>query len=316
MIAIEEKPALNIHSRYETEFGEVELSLERTDISFHDVPGDRVRIQVTVRNTGTRSSRPTPMTVESAPLGAFVPWRPLAQLVVPALEPGESREMSVEVARPRPTALGDFDRLPPKKLLTAANSAGESPDDPAPPRANAGLTGWINLMRRRQKAASERSPAEKNALAPDLWDLAGRGQPYWAGNINVFIGRKAVERHRAQALRIYPGRTNMAMFMVGGRGSRDAYSFELRGLNLDWNTSLYEATNNRDLPIKASDVPIEETKWVESAGGLMVMLATQPPPDCETGNLEVHVTQRSTRKTAIVEFSMDASAKGAGCYYL
>src|SRR5436853_355481 len=115
MIGIEEKPGLKIHSGYATEFGEADLSLERTDISFHDLPGDKVLVQITVRNTGTGASRPTPMRLESAPLGAFVPWRPLAQLVVPALEPGESRELSVEVKRPRPMVLGDFDRVPPKK---------------------------------------------------------------------------------------------------------------------------------------------------------------------------------------------------------
>jgi hypothetical protein len=256
MIAIEEKRELNVHSGYEMEFGEAELSVERTDISFQDVAGDKVRIQVTVRNTGTRSSRPMPMRLESAPLGAFVPWRPLAQLMVPVLEPGESREMSIEVDRPRPTPLGDFDRVPPKKLLTAVNSADESSDEPPAPRANAGLTNWINLMRRRQKVASGKAPSRTSVLAPDLWDLAGRGQPYWAGNINVFIGRKAVERHRAQALRIYPGRTNMAMFMVGGRGGRDGFSFGLAGLNGEWKTKLYEATNNRDLVINSSDAPI------------------------------------------------------------
>lgn len=314
MIAVEERPTVNVHSGYETEFGAAELYVERTDISFQDVTGGKVRIQVMVRNKGTLASRPTPMRLESAPLGAFVPWQPLARLVVPALEPGESREMSVEVERPRPVPLGDFDRVPPKKLLTAINSPDESREDPLTAKSGAGLAGWVNLMRRRQKVAPDNAPAAKRTLAPDLWDLVGRGQPYWAGNINVFIGRKAVERHKAQALRIYPGRTNMAMFVVGGFGKRDAFSFGLSGLNRDWNTTLYEGTNRGDLVINALDTPIEERHWVESNGGLMVMLATQPPGDCTTGNLEVHVMQRSSGKTAIVEFSMDATAKGPGCY--
>jgi hypothetical protein len=220
--------------------------------------------------------------------------------------------MSIEVARPRPTPLGDFDRVPPKQLLTAVNAPHESEDNP--PTANTRGSGWMNLVRWRQKVASRKAPTRRSALASDLWDLTGRGQPYWAGNINVFIGRKAVERHRAQALRIYPGRTNMAMFMVGGHGKRDAYSFGLAGLNADWKTKLYEATNNRDLLISSSDAPIEERHWVESNGGLMIMMGTQPPADCKTGNLEVHVTQRSSGEAAIVEFSMDATAKGPGCY--
>jgi hypothetical protein len=132
----------------------------------------------------------------------------------------------------------------------------------------------------------------------------------------VFIGRKPVERHLAQALRIYPGRTNMAMFVVGEPGTCDAYSFELRGLAPDWNTAVYEATNHKNLLVNPLDVPIEETQWVTSNGGMMVMLATRPPADCKMGNLEVQVTQRSSGKTAIVEFNLDPAAKGSGCYFV
>jgi hypothetical protein len=38
---------------------------------------------------------------------------------------------------------------------------------------------------------------------------------------------RAVERHLAQALRIYPGKTNAAMFFVGNR--KDGYRFDLTG---------------------------------------------------------------------------------------
>src|SRR5262249_36869317 len=126
MIVMESGSEVGVHSTYEAE-----LSVERTDISFQDLAGDKVRIQVTVRNTGLGRSRPTPMRLESAPLGAFVPWRPLARLIVPELEPGESRELSVDVARPRQTPLGDFNRVPPKKLLTAVNAPDKSPDTPS-----------------------------------------------------------------------------------------------------------------------------------------------------------------------------------------
>jgi hypothetical protein len=75
-------------------------------------------------------------------------------------------------------------------------------------------------------------------------------------------------------------------------------------------------THSRSLVVDPADVPIEETQWVESNGGLMVMLATRPPVDCQTGDLEVHVTRRSCRKTAIVEFNLDPSAQGTGCYFV
>src|SRR5262245_35580907 len=109
MLVMEERPTLKT-----TLENESELRVEPTDIVFHDLPGDGLRSQVTVHNAGEQRSRPTPVRLESAPLGAFVPWRPLAQLIVPALEPGESREVSTEVTRPRPVPLGNFDRVPPQ----------------------------------------------------------------------------------------------------------------------------------------------------------------------------------------------------------
>jgi hypothetical protein len=288
------------------------LRVERTDISFEDLVGDRVRIEVVVRNSGGQRSMPTPLRLESAPLGAFVPWQPLAQLVVPALEPGESRELSAKVTRSRPTPLGNFNRVPPRALLTAVNS----PDQPSP-QSNVGIMAWLNLLRKGQVASpSGRDLSGGSLLAPDLWDLLDRGQPHWAGNINVFIGTRAVERHLARALRVYPGRTNLAMFVVGGPGRHEGYAFELVGLDSDWKAALHDVRNNRSLIITPQDVPIQESEWVESDGGLLVMLGTCPPAGCRTGNLQVHVTRRSTRKTAIVEFDLDPGAQGAGCYFI
>ena len=307
MIVMEERPELNVRSGYETE-----LRVERTDISFQDLSRDRVRIQITVHNLGDHTSPPTPMRLESAPLGAFVPWQPLTRLLVPALEPGESRELSAEVARPHPASLGDFNRVPPERLLTAVNA----PNQP-PPRSGTGFGGILNLFRRGRPARSSgRDLAGRATLAPDLSDLLGRGQPHWAGNINVFVGNRPVERHLSKALRVYPGRANLAMFVVGDPGKRDAYSFELVGLEPDWKAVLYDMKNNQGLLVNPSAVPIEETQWVESDGGLMLMLATHPPADCRTGNLEVHVTRQSSRKTAVVEFDLDPTAQGPGCYFM
>jgi hypothetical protein len=153
-----------------------------------------------------------------------------------------------------------------------------------------------------------------NLLAPDLWDFVGRDQLHWAGNVNVFIGKTPVERHRAKALRVYPGRTNLAMFIVGGE-KPDAYAFEIVGLNPDWKAVLYNATNRQTLVVQSSDQPIEEMQWVEAAGKLMIMLATRPPAGCQEGNVEVHVTRRSCQTSAVVEFDLDPAAQGPGCYY-
>ncbi len=308
MIVIQERPELDVGSGHA-----VQLSLERTDISFQDLPGDRVRIQIRVHNEGMRRSRPTFMRLESAPLGAFVPWQPLAVLPVPPLEPGELRELRTEVPHPHPAPLGDFSRIPPKGLLTAVNSL-----DQPPPPSGTGLMAVLNLLRRGQAARpATGSVAAKGApLAPDLWELAGRGQPYWAGNINVFVGAHPVERHRASALRVYPGYTNLAMFLVGGPGRPDAYAFDLVGSNPDWKAALYDVTNNKTLLADPPDAPIEETQWVEADGGLMVMLVAHPPAGCRVGNVEVHVTRRSCQETAIVEFNLDPIAQGTGCYFV
>ncbi len=307
MIAIEERPELKLGPGFEAR-----LTLERTDIEFHELPGDRIRIQVAIRNAGGQCSLPTSMRIETAPLGAFVPWRPLARMLVPALEPGEGRVLTTEAVRPRPVPLGDFNRLPPERLLAAVSS----PELPSESRG--GVAGLRNLFRRSETTRSVRpDPAEpgKALLAPDLWDLAGRSQPYWAGNLNVFVGNHAVERHLAKSLRIFPGRTNLAMFMVGGP-EPDAYAFKLVGLPADWRAGFCDATNRRTLRLDTGERGIEQGRWVESIGGLLLMLVIGPPADCQAGKLEVHVTKRSRQKTAVVEFDLDPKAQGAGCYTL
>lgn len=306
MIVLEKKPELDVRTA-----GEAELMVEPEDISFEDVAANTVMVRVKIRNDGGRRSEPTSMRLESAPLGAFVPWRPLAVLPVPALEPGERRELSVEASRPRPKPLGSFDLIPPRTLLNAVSAA---PDESAPQPAT-GIAAMLALFRRRETARKEnRGESNKtSSLAPDLWDLVGRDQPHWAGNVNVFIGSKAVERHFAKALRVYSGRTNLAVFDVG-EGRPDAYAFEIAGLAPDWQAALYDMTNAKSLAIGASDAPVHERQWVESAGSSMMILAIRPPVVCEDGNLAVHVTQRSQGKKAVVEFNLDPTAQGPGCY--
>jgi hypothetical protein len=305
MIVVEQIPELDVPSVLEGE-----LRVERTDISFEDLPGDCVRICVRVHNEGGRRSKLTFMRLESAALGAFVPWQPLGLLYVPQIEPGESRELSIDVRRPQPAPLGDFDRVPPARLLAAVSS----PDQPSPLKSGRGA--MRNLLRPRGtgRPAATSSGAATGFLAPDLRDLLGRGQAHWAGNINVFVGTRPVERHLARALRVYPGRINLAMFVVGGRGQRDAYAFDIEGLTADWEAALYDVTKSRSFLPRSSDRPIEMRQWVEAVGGLIVMLTIHPPAGCEEGKAEVHVTRRSCEKTAVVEFNLDSNAQGTGCY--
>ena len=49
-------------------------------------------------------------------------------------------------------------------------------------------------------------------------------------------------------------------------------------------------------------------------GVMMVVLAVRPPIVCEEGDVQVHVTRRPCKKTAVVEFNLDPMAQGAGCH--
>jgi len=145
-------------------------------------------------------------------------------------------------------------------------------------------------------------------------DLLARGNFYWAGNLNVFVGYKAVERHLARALRIYPGRTNLALFCVGS--GRDAYRFQLETNGQHWDAAIYDMSRARSLRIdRGQGRLVRFSEWVEvSRRAAFMVLAMCPPPDAVQAELSVHVTQRSTMKEAVVEFSLDARAAGPGCY--
>jgi hypothetical protein len=262
------------------------LHVRREDITFTTLPDGRVTISVRVANRGPGRSPRTVAVLQAAPLGAFVPWRPLTAVAVPALEPGESFVVETEARRPRPAVLGDASRVPPQRLLTALAS------DDDRPRAQTG----------------------QPVLPADLMGLLGRGGAHWAGNLNIFIGGRAVERHMAQALRVYPGRVNLAMFVVGS--GRDAYAFELRGPAAEWDAALFALDNGAPLTDLRAASAVPQRQWVKVARQRMMMLALQPPRGCPAGAVEVHVEQRSTGQQAVVEFSLDPAAAGPGCYTL
>ena len=272
-----------------------ELHLDRKDISFETVRPGVLRIRLTVRNRGTQASRPTAWAIQAAPLGAFLPWQMLTTVAVPAVAPGASINVTTEVRQPHVRPLGNFANVPPRRLLTALLTPDERPADTV-----GQLLSWLFGGQR------------QTGLPPDLFELVGRANPHWAGNVNVLVGAQPVERHRARALRIYPGRTNLAMFVVGC--GRDDYMLEAKGEGAAW-TSLFDATASSSLLIdKDGPGPIRQSDWIPVYGPHVMLLAMCPPESCRQGNVEVHVTQRSTRKTALVEFSFDAAAAGPGCY--
>ncbi len=273
-----------------------DFSIARHDIDFFNVGPDRVAIEIRVMNVSEHPSCPAMAVVMAAAFGAFVPWRPLATLPVPALPPGKILYLRCGAIPVRPEFLGSPDRLPPRKLLTALDLADDSPE-PASQR----------------KESAEWKPGSA-ALPADLMELLLQETPHWIGNLNVLVGNKEVERHLARALRVYPGRVNMAWFIVGSAG-RDSYSFRLHGLAQDWDTKLFDMTTRESLVLNVAETPaIPSQQWIQTDGSRTMLLALRPPRDCPAGTVEVHVTQKSTGRTAIVEFSLDPKAAGRGCY--
>jgi len=282
-----------------------ELTVRREEISFHKVAPERVRVSVTVWNPGDAWSSATSMILQAAPLGAFVPWWPLTTIDLPPIAPYGSIEVSTEAATQPRRTLGDFSDVPPRRLLTAMSSD----DDDASTKTSAPFnpaTTLLNLLGRQGAGQAE------GILPDDPLELLHRPHAHWAGNINVLMGNRAVERHLAQALRIYPGRTNLAIFFVGSK--RDAYKFDLSGTAVSWEAALFDMSMAHSLCAFQSLQAIPEGKWIDADGTRMVLLALGPPEYCEEGTIDVHVRQRSTGREAVVEFSLDPQAAGAGCY--
>jgi hypothetical protein len=292
---------------------QADLQIERAGIEFHDVAHGRVAIRVRLTNCGSGPSAETVALLQAAPFGAFVPWTALRVLRVPALKPGESYELCTRAVRTRAKPLGPPDRVPPRRLLTALGA-----DDPQPEQApsNTGLAGLLGPMLPQLQPLWQSGSGQLGGLGRlpvDLNELLGRANPYWAGNLNVFVGVRAVERHLSQALRVYPGKLNLAMFVVGSRP--DAYRFHLEGEGADWDAALYDFSGMPAFVGNPKDAPaIPSDEWIELPCMRVLMLALCPPPGCGQGSVEVHVRQRSTHETAVVEFSLDPNAAGAGCY--
>ena len=151
-----------------------------------------------------------------------------------------------------------------------------------------------------------------------------RGDPnlgrsvHWIGNINVLIGEKDVERHMAQAFRIYPGAANRCVFFLGDKAD-DSYGFELKGPGAGWVTNLsrlegpwgcgYFAGGN-ECPGKQ----IQPGDWLGVEPGGQIGVEISPPGDATEGGLSIEVCRKSDKRGAVVEFDFSESAAGTGCY--
>jgi hypothetical protein len=278
-----------------------ETAVIPTGLSFTYVTPSRVRVEAAVRNAGDRPAEATALRLSAAPLGAFVPWRPLATLTVPPLGPGEVTRRGWDATRSPVKPLGPPDRVTPKQLLTALGLEEGRPRDERPgrPQPRRFLGGGPRIL------ASRALPA-----APA--DLLGRPNPNWAGSLNVSVGGRDVERLHAPGLRVHPGRTNMAYFVVGS--GPDAYRFRLAGDAAGWGAAVYDVTAGANLlpdPSGVGTLPVDS--WVEAPSAWLIVLTFRPPEGCDGGSLTVHVGQRSTGREAVVEFGLDPAAAGPGC---
>ncbi len=274
------------------------LIVRRQDIQFIDIGPGRVQIMITVTNAGPSRSQRTPALIQAAALGAFVHWRPLAVLPVPALEAGESALLRTEAQRVILDPLGSIDRLPPGRLLTALGFDEEEP-------RTGGIRGGLSGTPPTASGALATSEPPGPAHRPEH-SLGGEHQRLRRGK-----GRRAAP---GQGIAHLPrARTNVAMFIVGG--GPDSYRFDLPGLGPDWDVAIVDPMKAGSLSQGMSDgTPIEPGSWHALCSHSLLFLVLRPPANCREGGVEVHVTQQSTRKTAVVEFSFDPRAVGPGCY--
>ena len=113
---------------------------------------------------------------------------------------------------------------------------------------------------------------------------------HFAGNLDVHVKGISVERH-CGSLRVRRGARNVAMFRVGD--GTDAYRFAVGGTSTGWDVELLGSED------------IEPGRWYRGECVRCVrMEATDASESAPDGRLEVHVEQRSTGRTAIVEFEL------------
>ncbi|HLF94245.1 MAG TPA: hypothetical protein VJB14_12350, partial [Planctomycetota bacterium] len=83
-------------------------ALTRQSISWRTVAPGRVEITVDLRNDGPEPTAPGELIIETAALGAFVPFTPVTRVAVGSLEPGGRRRVRTAVARAFLPGQGNF----------------------------------------------------------------------------------------------------------------------------------------------------------------------------------------------------------------
>lgn len=214
------------------------------------------------------------------------------------------------------------------------------PEDREPSSGEAGLEQRVldetNLLRRdlrRNLRFYSGRPSSTSAngqlIVPSLLSAmdpsraAGRKNRHWAGNINVYLGGKAVERHQARGLRIYPGIENWALFNIGSRKGQE-YLFTFAGCGPGWETRLFQLPNARgegdavreaaEVAGKAGEGVVSGDSVVTPMGSAWMAAIVSPPSDATGGKLDIDILEVSSGRGATVEFQMMVGAGGHGFY--
>jgi hypothetical protein len=196
--------------------------IRREGIHWKDGAGGRLLLlDLEFENPGILPTLPITASVEVAPFGVFLPWKPLTSLAVSSLPPRSRRRVTL------PVEPGNAPDQPPSQGYKIQSL----------PR----FPGWTSLLNSTFRAGQAPGSAER--IQPFQC-------PHFVGNLNVFVTRRApVERHLERAIGLRPGRENFALFVVGD-GKRDRYTFSVECEEAGWAL---------ELPGIAWDRPVEIT---------------------------------------------------------
>ena len=295
------------------------LDVRREDIRFGDLGPGLVWLEVEVHNRGGSASVPTPMQVRVAPFGAFVASEPLEVLAVPSISPGTS--MTLRAAyRVRPDGglakrgglwpsarWGDVSRHRdlawdrPQAETFGPNWSRDLALDPSRGRGHDTAEEGAGADLILRATARNRALGAVVKRLRELVKVAPEASLSWAGNFDVHIGSTEAERHIMRAIRLTPGKSNVAMFVVGERP--EDFVFDLQGEATAWDAALL-----RD----GSELSLGSPHTLP--GGAPVFLRVTPPAGTTEGLLAVGVTRQATGKRALVEFGFGTGTIPPGCF--
>ena len=236
------------------------------------------------------------MEVRVAPFGAFVASKPLEVLAVPSIPPGSSTVMRTVFQERADGELSRLDAASRHRALGQSRLAKQLqvPPKPVASRNRRTLRNVVTRMLRLVKPDSGGTGVE---LVHEILENTAR----WAGNFDVHIGSAEAERHISSAIRLVPGKRNVAFFFVGERS--ESFVFDLQGEAAGWEAGLFRTMSK--LSLGTPQLLDRETP---------IFLSVTPPSGTTKGLLAVGVTRHATGQRALVEFGFGVDAIPVGCF--